>query len=211
MECRMPYLEKISFCRTPNLDLPDELFNEIKSSVEQNKIIRSWFHETRNTGEGWFNQLLFKYCFKQGWFYIHKLESELEQKVLDHYAPFCKLLGHTPKVRLKIAYDVRRLPPHSDASTGGDTSSIVTLIKGNNEITSWYNAEKDFKSTAWNLLRLKKIASTCLESGSSHLFNNARVHSVTNCRPHNTRYLLAVSWQNVSYAELEKTYQSYAN
>ena len=198
-----------SYQPTPNLDLPNSLFEEIQSSIEQNKITKSWFRETRHTGKSWFDQLLFRYCFKQGWFYVHKLEPELEQKIIDYYQPFCELIGTTPKVRLKIAYDVRRLPPHSDAATGGDRSSIVTLIKGNNETTNWYNGGKNFKSTLWNMLKIKKIDSTKFVPGKSYFFNNERLHSVTDCTSRGFRYLLAVSWQNVSYTELVKTYRFY--
>lgn len=198
-----------SYQLTPHLDLPESLFEEIKSSIEQNKITRSWFHETRHTGHGLFNQLVFRYCFKQGWFYVHKLEPELEKKVIDYYQPFCELVGTIPKVRLKIAYDVRRLPPHSDAATGGDRSSIVTLIKGNNETTNWYNGGKSFKSTLWNLFRLKKIDHTQFVPGKSYFFNNERLHSVTDCTPGGTRYLLAVSWQNVAYNDLIRAYKLY--
>jgi hypothetical protein len=198
-----------SYQSTPKLDLPKSLFEEITSSIEQNKIIKGWCHETRDTGSGWFGRLLFKYCFKQGWFYVHRFDADLEKKIINHYQPFVDLIGTTPKIRLKITHDVRRLPPHSDYATGGDRSSIVTLIKGNNETTNWYNSGKDFKATLWNWIQLKKIDFTKFVQGKSYFFNNERVHNVTDCVPGATRYLLVISWQNVPYDDLTRAYKTY--
>jgi hypothetical protein len=199
-----------SFKETPNLDLPESLFNEIKLSVDQNNIDKSLYQKTKKDGIGWINKISYKYSFKQGGFYIYRLDPVLEQKVLDYYTKFIELVGEVPKVRLKITDSVKQLPVHSDIYNGaGDKSSIITLIKGTNECTNWYQGDSNFKFTIWNLFKLKKIDSIIFAPGKSYFFNNDRLHNVTNVTPNTKRFLLAVSWKDRSIADLEKFYKLY--
>ena len=200
-----------NYQRVVKLDLPESLYQKIKDSIQTSSITQSAFYRSQNSSCGIVSRLIMRWFFKEGFFQVYKLDTEIEKEILEFYKPFTDVVGHPPKIRLKITHDVRRLMPHSDAADGGDRSSVVTVIQGNNETTSWYNRGDKCHSTLWDLLTMYKVESTSFNQGRAYLFNNAQVHGVTNCKPNSTRYLLAVSWQNVNFKDLIKSYDRYTN
>jgi len=200
-----------NYQRVVNLDLPDTLYQKIKDSIQSSNIIQSAFYRSQNSSRGIVSRLIMRWFFKEGFFQVYKLDPEIEKEILEFYKPFTDIVGHSPKVRLKITHDVRRLMPHSDAADGGDRSSVVTVIQGNNETTTWYNRGDNCHSTLWDLLTMYQVDSISFNQRRAYLFNNAQVHGVTNCKPNNTRYLLAVSWQHVNYKDLIRAYDHFSN
>ena len=190
------------------LDLSPAVFEQLKRSVCDKKINGSWFKLDANFGKNWLEKKVFSWYFKQGWFHVHRCDTDLENQIYEHFKPLIDKVGVKPKIRIKVTHDVRKLIPHSDAADGGDKSSVVMLIQGNNEQTDWYNAGKECKSTLRDLLKIKKVESTRFETGKCYLFNNEQVHAVSDCVPGTTRYLLAVSWQDVTFASLVGAYNT---
>ena len=200
-----------NYRRVVKLDLPEPLCQKIRDNIQHSNIKQSAFYRSQNSSHNIVSRLIMRWFFKEGYFQVYRLDETLEKEILEFYKPFTDSVGHAPKIRLKITHDVRQLMPHSDAADGGDRSSIVTVIAGNGETTSWYNRGDDCHSSWWDLLTMRKVDSISFDTDCAYLFNNAQVHGVTKCKPNSTRYLLAVSWQNVDYTKLSKAYDHYSN
>lgn len=200
------------FKQSDKLNLPNELFQKLKDDIFQHNICQTNFRKTVASGTG-ITRWIYQWFFKNGWFNVHRINPELESQILDYYQPIINELG-TPKIRLKVSHDVRALIPHSDSAPAypeGDHCSIVIVIKGNNEITSWYDRGSDCTTSLWNLLTMRKVESVTFKEGTAYLFNNSQVHGVSNFKPGTTRYLLSISWKEHNYDALLKAYEKYYN
>lgn len=163
----------------------------------------------RASGKNWFQRLVLGYFFCKGFFQCFRIDKNLEDRIYKHLQKFIDMVGQQPKIRFKVTHNVRKLMPHSDAADGGDLASVVVLIKGNNEVTTWYDAGRECHSSFKELLALNPVEKTQFDSQVSYLFNNEQVHGVSNCRPNQSRYLLSISWQNVTYDQLVDAYKRY--
>jgi hypothetical protein len=197
----------------PNLALPDILYDEILEHISDHRLIASWLtlDATQNSYQKTFKfwQRLFnRWCFGKGRLQIYKLKPELEQKIRDHYRVLISQFSEEAKIRIKSMENIHHmLPPHSDAADGGDTCSIYIPLLTNQEITTWYAADKEFRLTPINWWKLKPAVRLILRNNCACLFNNSAVHSVTNFDPNKKRYGLAISWKTVSYQQLKQANQ----
>ena len=197
------------FHRAPAIDLPADIVTDLLKSIEQNNIEGSWFRMDRNCGKSWFKRMVLGYFFRKGFFQCFRIGTDLEYRIYKHLHKFIDTVGQQPKIRFKVTHNVRKLMPHSDAADGGDYSSVVVLIKGNNEVTTWYNAGRECHSSFKELLSLTPVENAQFEPQVSYLFNNEQVHGVSNCQPEQTRYLLSISWQSVTYDQVVDAYKKY--
>jgi len=191
------------------LNLPNDIIDDLEKSIDQNRIQSSWFRMDSTKGRAWIEKIILRWFFKQGWFQCYRVEPHIEERIYKHLHKFIDIVEKKPKIRIKITHNVRQLMPHSDAADGGDQSSVVVLIRGNQETTNWYNAGRECQGTWSEILSLTKIESVQFQPGASYLFNNEQVHSVSDCKPETTRYLLSISWQEVSYNKLVQTLKDY--
>ena len=193
----------------PDLNLPQTILQDLQQHIATGRVVPSFFNLSANTGKSFWEKILFKLYFGTGQFQVYRIDQALENKITAHYHDFLKLIPTPPKIRLKSTQGVRSLLPHSDAADGGDTASLTIAVMTNGEITNWHSAGAEFKLTPLSLLQLKRTTSVCLEPGQACLFNNAAVHSVTNCQPKAKRFVLTIGWQTVDFDQVLKAWEAW--
>jgi hypothetical protein len=208
--------------RAEYLDLPTDLFELLKSDIDNNRYQQSNFGYTpehhnniKSKVRQWFEKLL----FRKGYLRLHKLDSESEQLVLAYYQDFINFVNSPYKLRYKTIGETRWIPPHSDVEiservTGlagnGDRTSMFIVIQGNNETTNWFSYPGKFQFGKWfNPFKLKRQVSKQLEVGKCYLFNTEAIHSVSNCNPNKQRWILTICWNNISHTELCNLYNEF--
>ena len=192
----------------PRLDLPQKLYHQLIEHIGKKLIIKSASYKSINETTNWFQQLIYRWYLGQGQFQVYRLPDEIETEITNHYSEFLKYINRPVKIRLKSMSNCRGLMPHSDANSGGDTASLTIGVMTNNEITHWYNAGAEFdidNVSLWQLFRLKQTDSMRIQDTQACLFNNERVHSVSNGN-NASRFLLVLSWQDVTFDQLQHAY-----
>jgi hypothetical protein len=193
----------------PQLSLPAHLHYELIEHIHTNRVIKSTMG--RVSQPTMWKKLTDKILLGRGRFQVYRLEDDIEKRIRQHYSEFLSTIPVPAKLRLKSCQHVNLLEPHSDAYDGGDTASLTIGILTNGEITNWYNAGKEYTFGAFNWTKLKRQTSLTLGDNDACLFNNSAVHSVTDCKSSDSRYVLTIGWQNLSFEELVEAWINYAN
>jgi hypothetical protein len=195
----------------PQLSLPVHLHQELVEHIHTGRIIKSKMIISADTQPTLWTKLTARITWGQGRLQVYRLEDDIEQRIRQHYSEFLSTIPASAKLRLKSSQHVNLLAPHSDAYDGGDTASITVAILTNGEITNWYNAGKEYLFNIFNWTKLKRQTSLTLGDNDACLFNNSAVHSVTNFKSSNSRYVLTIGWQNTSFEELVEAWINYTN
>jgi hypothetical protein len=195
----------------PQLSLPVHLHQELVEHIHTGRIIKSKMIISADTQPTLWTKLTARITWGQGRLQVYRLEDDIEQRIRQHYSEFLSTIPVSAKLRLKSTQHTNLLAPHSDAYDGGDTASITVAILTNGEITNWYNAGKEYMFSIFNWTKLKRQTSLTLRDNDACLFNNSAVHSVTNFKSSNSRYVLTIGWQNISFEELVGAWINYTN
>jgi hypothetical protein len=207
---------------TPVFNLPSNLYQRLLTEIDSKQYIPAFnFNaDTIHGSNSWLFKLWQKYSFKKGTFQTYRLSQETENLVLEHYRKFIDYVGLPHIIRYKSIAGVRWLFPHSDlhdysdiGKSLGASVSIYIGLHTNKEITNWYSFSGNRYSVknVFNLLKLTKKKSFCLGNQESCLFDNASVHSVTNCSPDKERWCMAISWPGVPFEVIAQKYTEYMN
>jgi hypothetical protein len=217
---------------TPEFHLPNELHEILLNDINGNTCIKAPLNYSKKTTlptDSWLYKFYMSISFGNGTLQNYRLSELVEQQVVNYFQDFLNFVNQPYKIRYKSMQNVRWCLPHTDRfargtdSAGsfrstdgagtimGDSCSIYIGIITNNEITNWYSGPTNFQfgDNVFNLFKLKKQESICLEDKKSCLFNNAAIHSVSNCDSSKQRWGLAISWKDISYDELAGLYQRY--
>jgi len=206
---------------TPEFHLPNELHEILLNDINNNTCIKATFNISKKnilSTDSWLVKLYVSISSGNGEAQNYRLSELAEQQVVNHFQDFLNFVNRPYKIRYKTLKNVRWFLPHSDRSAYGtnsdghygDSCSIYIGIITNDEITNWYSGPTNFQTNSvFNLFKLKKQESICLEDKKSCLFNNAAIHSVSNCDSSKQRWGLAISWHDISYDELVGLYQRY--
>jgi len=207
--------------RTPNFDLPDKLYQRLLTEItsKQPTLLFSFNATTAHGSDSWLFKLWKKFSFKKGSFQIYRLSAETENLVYTQYQEFLDYVGLPYIIRYKSMIGVRWLFPHSDLSDykergngAGASASIYIGILTNKEKTNWYAFDGKFSANnVFDVLKLQKKKSICVGNQESFLFDNASVHSVTNCNPDKERWCIAISWPDVPFEVIAQKYTEYTN
>lgn len=207
--------------KTPTFDLPDNIHNCLLEDIRHKKFDGNYSYFTTKSvkHQPLLVKLLTKFLFGDVTFQTFQLTKESEELVFNYYKDFINFVNRPYKIRFKNLSNAKAMPPHSDVENShrgteypkGDYCSIFVGIKTNQEITNWYTYSGDFIMDKVNPFKLKKKTSIRLSDRESCLFNNNAIHSVTNCKPENERWALAISWQDITYEELVQKYHDYLN
>ena len=206
---------------TPNFDLPQDLYQLLLKDIRSQEFRGnfSYFDPEKFKAKSKIIQFLKDCFFGQVVFKTHQLSELSEIAVLNHYRSFIEFVGRPYKIRFKTLSQAKMMPPHSDVSNSnkgtkfarGDYCSVFIGLLTNQEQTNWYTYNGIFNINRINLFKLKKRKSICLQNQQACLFDNDAIHSVTKCNPKNTRWALAISWQDITYNELLEKYYDYCN
>ena len=206
---------------TPVFDLPVDLHQQLIHDMAQ-KDFRgnfSYFNTNSLKNQPLLIKWLTKFMFGDVVFQTYQLSESSEQLVLAQYKDFIEFVGKPYKIRFKTLSNAKAMPPHSDVENShrgtahpkGDYCSVFVGVITNNETTNWYTYAGRFVMDRVNPFKLKKKKSITVQDRQACLFDNNAIHSVTNCKPENTRWALAISWQDITYDELLKKYYDYCN
>ena len=193
--------------RVPEFTLTDKLHKQLVSEILSQQYIPTDISHDRNNLKSnfWSVNFLNNFLFT-GDIRSHRLSESMEKQVRDYFHKFIDFINLPCKVRFKTLKNTHWIPPHSDngARYNGDRCSISVGIIVNDETTNWYEVEEITK-----IKYLKKKEAAKLVEKVTYLFDNNSLHSVTNCSPKKSRWLLSISWQDIGYAELYQLYQTW--
>lgn len=197
--------------KTPDLDLPDHLLNQVLSEIDL-EIAKTSGHDYRSTGDCLTEKILRCIAIGLGHTRAYRLSEQLETTLKHHYQQLVDKISHPCKVRVKSFHRVNWIPIHADrnrTSPQGDTASLSIGIKTNGEQTSFYDwsGSKMFEATVPNLMSCRKVDTITLSTGEAYLFDNSQPHSVTGFRFNQPRHLLVLSWPGLEFQELKQIYQ----
>lgn len=206
---------------TPNFNLPSDLYRRLVIDIQEKNFRGnfSYFDPEKFKSKSKIVELLKELIFGRVVFKTHQLDTETEAEVINQYRSFIDFVGLPYKIRLKTLSQAKMMPPHSDVANSnkgttfpkGDYCSIFIGLLTNQEKTNWYSYNGIFNINRINFFKLKKQKSLILKNQQACLFDNNAIHSVTNCNPKNTRWALAISWQDITYEELLQKYNDYIN
>jgi hypothetical protein len=196
-------------CRAPEFDLDKNLHKQLISEIKSQTYVSSdIFHDRSNLKSDFLLiNFLNKFLFT-GDIRSHRLSDSMESMVKKHFQEFIDFVNLPCKIRFKTIKNTKWIPPHSDngARYHGDLCSISIGVIVNNEKTNWYESCNFGK-----IKFLSKKETTKLIPACAYLFDNNSMHSVTECVPQKSRWLLSLSWQDIEYNQLCKLYETWKN